>query len=71
MKYIKCPICELNYIVEGEKMCEICKNKGNYRDEDEEYICPICYKNKLAYDEVICKKCQEKRFLNDISDIQS
>ncbi len=67
MKYNKCPYCELNYKPENEKMCDVCKNKSNY-DDDEEYICPICYKNKLDYDEVICKKCREKRLLDNMKD---
>lgn len=65
MKYDKCPYCELNYKLVGEKMCDICKNKSVYED-DEEFICPICYKNKLEIDEVICKKCREKRILSKI-----
>ncbi|HRX13961.1 MAG TPA: hypothetical protein P5087_02980 [Eubacteriales bacterium] len=69
MKYKKCPVCELNYIEETEKMCDICKNKSSSFDDDEEYICPICYKNKLKYDEVICKKCMEKRLLGDLNDL--
>lgn len=26
MKYVKCPRCNLNYMIEGEKYCNVCKN---------------------------------------------
>lgn len=30
MKYKKCPICEINYILENEEKCEVCKEKIMY-----------------------------------------
>ena len=27
MDYVKCPICDLNYIIDGEKMCPVCAGK--------------------------------------------
>ena len=31
-----CPICGENYMLLGEKMCEICKSKSEYEDENTE-----------------------------------
>ena len=31
-----CPICGENYMVLGEKMCEECKRKADYNDEEED-----------------------------------
>lgn len=27
MRYIKCPICEINYMEDSEEMCDVCKNQ--------------------------------------------
>ncbi|MBR4745234.1 MAG: hypothetical protein IK070_00805, partial [Clostridia bacterium] len=64
MKYIKCPRCELNYILESEDLCEVCKRSmragANNEDDDEDYeeegltLCPICKVNYLNEGETIC-----------------
>lgn len=49
MKYIKCPRCNLNYIIDGEEYCEVCKSEIGYTgqakvDEIEniyEYVCNV------------------------------
>ena len=46
-KYVKCPVCEINYIEEGEEMCDICKD--NRKDNS--------LVNSMAYEE---QKEQEK-----------
>lgn len=68
-KFIKCPRCDLNYILEGEDLCEICKkelegiNLGDIDEVDEELddLCPICRTNFLEENESICPDCQEKQ----------
>ena len=38
-KYIKCPRCELNYILEGEDYCHVCKSEMKHHTEaDDELI---------------------------------
>lgn len=61
MKYIICPHCELNYILENETICKVCKSKSSV-NYDDDFICPLCNKNKITHDEVICKSCNSKRF---------
>lgn len=68
-KWIKCPRCDLNYILEGEDYCDVCKaelKKGPQLifaiDEEEEtekakILCPICHQNYISAGEQMCKKC--------------
>lgn len=49
MKYIKCPRCNLNYIIDGEEYCAVCKSEIGYTEQakvDEieniyEYVCNV------------------------------
>lgn len=69
-EYIKCPRCELNYIVKKDKYCDVCKSEmkagileENDFDELEEglEICPICKVNYINEDETMCSTCQEEK----------
>ena len=71
-KYIKCPRCELNYILETEKLCPVCQaelklSKDDSLSEDME-LCPICGQNFVSYDQPMCEECAKKRSLDDIVD---
>lgn len=63
-RYKKCPRCELNYILEEEDYCEVCKAelKGiNTEIEDEEDIlCPKCKQNYVEAGEKFCAACLQK-----------
>lgn len=69
--YVLCPRCELNYINEKEKMCNVCKAELGLLapdtllpDEEEagvERICPVCHINLLGDDEDICFECRKER----------
>lgn len=69
--YVLCPRCELNYINEKEKMCDVCKAELGLLaadillpDEEEagvERICPVCHINLLGDDEEICFECRKER----------
>ncbi len=65
-KYIKCPRCDLNYILESQKMCDVCKAELKlapdiYSEEDEDMIlCPICKVNHIFPDEEMCSTCREE-----------
>ena len=70
-KYIKCPRCELNYILEGEDYCNVCKNEMKHHSEsdyDEELLdfddmdlCPVCGQNYIKEDQSMCDECKKKR----------
>ena len=71
-EYIRCPRCELNYILKKDKYCEVCKqelkiSKSNSNEELEESneLCPICKTNYLNEDEVICASCAKEKALED------
>ena len=62
--YIRCPRCELNYILKKDKFCNVCKSEmqargERYEDLDME-LCPICHTNFLNSDEQICESCREE-----------
>ena len=68
--YIKCPRCELNYILKKDDYCEVCKQemRAGALNEEREYeeleegleLCPNCKINYLAEGERICPSCQEE-----------
>ncbi len=71
-RYIKCPRCELNYILSNQDYCEVCKQemKAGYQDEveldeallDEEgALCPICKSNYISDESKgMCDSCYEE-----------
>lgn len=78
-KFVKCPRCEINYILEGQEYCEICANElrgivvaEEVEDEIEAEICPRCRINFLSEGETICESCaaaiesKEKAIIDDV-----
>lgn len=72
MKYVKCPRCDLNYMPEGEKYCDVCKAElklgptikfASFGDDDdnEQILCPICKRNYIDPGEEMCDECREER----------
>ena len=68
-KYIKCPRCELNYILEGEDYCQICKMEMNHNPDGEDdffdnlenmELCPSCGVNYIKEGENMCLECRGK-----------
>ena len=67
--YIKCPRCELNYILKKDKYCEVCKmemkagcleeNEFNEFEDDME-LCPVCKANYINEGETMCSSCMEE-----------
>ena len=60
-KYIKCPRCELNYILEDEELCPVCKAEmklsggaDELLDEDLE-LCPVCGQNFITPEQSCCE----------------
>ena len=69
-RYIKCPRCELNYILVKDKFCDVCKSEmkagildENDFDELEEglELCPVCRVNYISEGETMCATCQEEQ----------
>ena len=68
-KYKKCPRCELNYILQEDDLCRVCKAQlgiGDMRlleDDDEENVdrCPVCKLNALEYGEDMCSSCKKNQ----------
>lgn len=80
-KYKKCPRCELNYILENEDYCEICKQElrgqrpttefDDINLEDEELgLCPKCHKNYLNEGEKICEACAQSNRLTSFAELE-
>ena len=67
--YIRCPRCELNFILKKDKLCSVCKaeltSKGeDYIDDLDLELCPICKTNYIQADEVMCASCMKERALD-------
>ncbi len=67
-KYKKCPRCELNYILQDEDMCDVCKSElgldskivllDDIIDDDEPLkLCPVCKTSYIGMDEEMCENC--------------
>ena len=58
MRLVKCPRCDLNYILEGEKLCKVCQRemKGDSREEEVE-LCSICNEAPALPGKDVCIFC--------------
>lgn len=76
-EYVKCPRCELNWILKGQELCDVCKAELNYdgshieeEDEDieefledeESELCPVCKVNYIDGKESMCESCRMSKF---------
>lgn len=57
MGFKKCPICELNYIPEEEKCCDVCKRAQHGGDNDEVAMCIECGENPAVRGRELCIAC--------------
>jgi hypothetical protein len=60
----KCPRCELNYIKDDEKYCNVCRRemKGEADDsEDMQNICIECGENPALNGQELCAYCLSER----------
>lgn len=69
--YIRCPRCELNYILKRDKFCNVCKmemkaqgSMGISDDLDLE-LCPVCKVNFINLDEDMCVSCAKEKALEE------
>jgi len=67
MGLIKCPRCELNYILDTEKICNICRRE--VRGESEQYemieLCSECGENPVVPGQELCAYCLKERSQRD------
>jgi len=67
--YIRCPRCELNYILKKDKFCNVCKQEmkalGTLGAEEDMELCPICKVNYIGIDEEMCPSCAKEREMED------
>jgi len=61
--YVKCPRCELNFILKKDKFCPVCQQEmqalsTNYTEDLTKMgLCPICKVNYITDDETACGTC--------------
>ena len=71
MGYVKCPRCDLNYMKEDEKYCDVCKAELkigpalrfaalNDDDENDQVLCPVCKRNFMDANDEMCAECRER-----------
>lgn len=54
----KCPRCELNYIKDDEKLCNVCKRSAKLSDEsEEETLCIECGEHPALKGKELCAEC--------------
>ena len=58
MNLVKCPRCDLNYILDTEKLCKVClrEMKGNHV-EDELEMCSVCNEAPALPGHDVCLSC--------------
>ena len=58
MNLVKCPRCDLNYILDTEKYCKVClrEMKGNHV-EDELEMCSVCNEAPALPGRDVCLSC--------------
>lgn len=65
-KYMKCPRCELNWILETDEYCDVCKAELGMEgftlleDEEEDILCPVCGINYIERNKKMCSDCLAK-----------
>mgnify|MGYP000927229247 CR=1 FL=1 len=68
MKYKKCVKCGLNYVLEKEDICDICKAEEKNKRKDTRVLCPFCCQSLMDEDDIMCKSCAKKNSMLENSD---
>ena len=70
MGLIKCPRCELNYMLDTDKMCSVCRRE--VRGESESYemieLCSECGENPVVPGQELCAFCLKELSNNGSND---
>ena len=59
MGLIKCPRCELNYMLDTDKMCSVCRRevRGENEQDDMIELCSECGENPVVPGQELCAYC--------------
>ena len=59
MALVKCPRCELNYILDGGTLCTVCRRevKGEHEIIDTPEMCSVCGENPAVAGSDLCMFC--------------
>ena len=69
MAFVKCPKCELNYMLEGETCCPVCKKQAkNLKTEDLGELCVECGENPVVPGSQFCIVCLKEKAKEKLSD---
>ena len=70
MGLIKCPRCELNYMLDTDKMCSVCKREVRGENEQDEMIelCSECGENPVVPGQELCAYCLKELSQHDVDD---
>lgn len=66
MNLVKCPRCDLNYILDTEKLCKVClrEMKGSHV-EDEMELCSVCNAAPALPGRDVCLSCLKEMTSNN------
>ena len=58
MNLVRCPRCELNFMLKGEKICKVCQREieGDRQEEDVE-LCSVCGQAPVMPGRDVCQDC--------------
>lgn len=63
--FVRCNLCELNYVKKGETLCAVCRAKEKVNDDEIDEMdlefCPVCRTNYVKPDEMMCQTCLKER----------
>jgi len=69
--YIRCPRCELNFILKKDRYCNVCKKEmkalGSMCNDDDLdlELCPVCKVNYINPNEDMCAVCAKEKALSE------
>ena len=58
----KCPRCEINYLMDGEKICSVCRKSVHMEDEPDEIVemCSECGEHPAIPGSELCAFCRKE-----------
>ena len=59
MNLVKCPRCDLNYMLDTEKLCSVCRKevRGDVEQDDVLELCSECGENPVVPGQELCAAC--------------